>query len=180
MLVKQNVTPFAYFSGTLKAKEDSEGFFLQGGGKIPLTDEGFEDAIADPRSGEGCENGWRLALWESPTYDSFAELLSPGVTWALWKDVDEDIAYAEYVINEVFYDKIGSSEGVHFRGTILINKDVTGLGEELKFVGWVNTDETSGTQYLRVSPLASGQGRKGKAAKGTWGAKPERKRRRAS
>ena len=179
MLVKQTVTPFAYFSGTLRAKADEDGFFLQGGGKIPLEDKDFRAAIDDPRSGENIEGGWRLALWESPTYDSFEELLAEGVTWSIWKDVDEDVEYAKCIIEECHLERIGAKEGCHFQGSIRFNKDLTGFDESLKFVGWVNTSE-DGSQYLRISPVSLGSGRRGKNVQGTWGAKPERKRRRAS
>ena len=176
MLVKRSITPFPFFSGTLRAKADEDGFFLQGGGKIPLEDKDFGAAIEDPRSGEDIEGGWRLALWESGSYDSFEELLCEGVTWSIWKNVEEDVAYAECVIEETFLERIGTKEGCHFQGSIRFNND-----ENLRFIGWVNTSETDGSQYLRISPVSLGSGRRGKNVQGVWGAKPPaRKRRRAS
>lgn len=178
MLVKKSITPFPFFSGTLRAKADEDGFFLQGGGKIPLEDKGFEAAFEDPRCGEDIEGGWRLALWESGTYDSFEELLSEGTSWWIWKDVEEDVAYAECIIQECHLERIGTKEGCHFQGVMKFNLKGS---EELKFIGWVNTSEDE-SQYLRISPF-SGAGRRGKAVKDTWGAKPKppaRKRRSAA
>lgn len=179
MLTKNSITPFAFFSGTLRPKADEDGFFLQGGGKIPLSDDDFGAAIDDPRSGEDIEGGWRLALWESGTYNSFEELLSEGVSWSIWKD--EDVAYAECIIEECHLERIGSEEGYHFKGVMKFNKDLTGLDETLNFIGWVNTSDKDGSQYLRISPFSGAAGRRGKAAAGTWGSAktPVRKRRRA-